>query len=82
MPSTSRTMSWCYGSIGILRAIYLASINMSNEASKTFALNELIKIAKMESSDYLLSMPIICHGFAGTVSIMTEMFVDTKNDVF
>lgn len=80
--STPRQMSWCYGSIGILRAMYLASIYMSNEENKIFATNELIKIAKMESNDYLLSMPINCHGFAGAVSIMTEMFVDTENEIF
>jgi len=77
-----RRMSWCYGSIGILRAMYLASIYMSNEENRFFAVNELVKIAKMEPNDYQLSMPIICHGFAGTASIMAEMYIDTENDVF
>lgn len=80
--SVPRPMSWCYGSIGILRAIYLASIYMSNKENKIFAKNELIKIAKMDTTDYMLYLPINCHGFAGTSSIMTEMYTDTKNDVF
>lgn len=75
-------MSWCYGSIGILRIMYLASIYTQNEKNKIHAINELIKIAEMEISDYILTMPVNCHGYAGTVSIMTEMYHDTKNDVF
>ena len=77
-----RPMSWCYGSLGILRSIYLASGYMSYKDIKSFAVNELTKIAKLKMEDYLLNMPNICHGFAGTVAIMSEMFLDTGNDIF
>jgi len=75
-------MSWCYGSIGVLRAIYLASVYTANREMENFAIDELVKIAQMEVGRYLLSSPIICHGFAGTVSIMDEMYRDTGNTVF
>jgi hypothetical protein len=75
-------MSWCYGSIGNLRAMFLASCNTENKEMEDYTINELVKIAQMDTKDYLLYLPYVCHGFAGTVSIMDEMFNDTGNIIF
>lgn len=75
-------MSWCYGSIGILRVMYLTSMYTQNKKIKMYAINNLKKIAEMKISDYMLLMPVNCHGYAGTVSIMSEMYYDTKIDAF
>lgn len=50
---------------------------MSNNKVKQFALNELLKIAEMELTDYLLTQPIVCHGFIGTAAIMNLMYLET-----
>jgi len=75
-------MSWCYGSVGILRVLYITGIYMSNDTIKHFALEELSKIAKMELSSYVLSQPIICHGYVGTAIILNLMYLDTKREEF
>lgn len=75
-------MSWCYGSVGILRALYIASASISNEETKSFVLDEMIKIAELDTSFYLLDSPIVCHGLAGVAIIMKKMYIDTKNNVF
>jgi len=72
-----RQMSWCYGSVGILRALYIAGILTCNDEVARFALDELVKIAKMDLSDYLLSQPIVCHGFIGTAAIINLMYLET-----
>jgi len=77
-----RQMSWCYGSLGVLRAMYLAAVYTSNDKNKNFVLQELKKIARIDKDDYMLSLPSICHGFAGTVAVMEEMYNDTKSDIF
>ena len=74
---TPKQMSWCYGSVGILRVLYLYGRSMPDEKISQFALDELIKIASMPVRDYLLSQPIVCHGFAGTAEIMNLMYLDT-----
>ena len=40
------------------------------------------KIAQMNISDYMLTSPILCHGFADTAAIMNEVYKDTKNPIF
>jgi len=75
-------MSWCYGSVGILRALYMSGIFTSNKKVAQFALSELIKITEMDLTDYLLVQPIVCHGFAGTAAIMNLMYLDTGKAEF
>jgi len=77
-----RQMSWCYGSIGILRAMYLAANYMNKADIKAFALDELVKIAQMDTERYLFKFANVCHGNASIVSIMDEMFRETGNVVF
>lgn len=75
-------MSWCYGSPGILRAIYIAAnaFNMSN--IKNMAVNEMKKISILDRSEYNLTSPIVCHGLSGMALIMRTMYEDTNELVF
>ena len=82
IPKISNRQSWCYGSIGILRALFLSSKYTNNKEIEDFSITELKKIAQLETVRYGLSSPIICHGFAGTVSILHEMYKDTGDEVF
>jgi len=75
-------MSWCYGSVGILRALYMSSVAISDDKVKMFAINELIKISQMDLSNYLLTMPIICHGLVGTAAILNLMYLETGKTEF
>ena len=75
-------MSWCYGSVGILRVLYLAATYISDKKLELLAINELMKIAKMSTSEYLLVEPNICHGLLSVALVMDEMYRDTKNSVF
>ena len=75
-------MSWCYSSIGILRALYLTSDNINNIPLKNFVVSEFIKISKLNNSYYYLSQPIVCHGFAGTAAVFKMMYLDTGNKKF
>jgi len=75
-------MSWCYGSVGILRALYISGVYMSNDKVMRFALDELIKIARMDLSSYLLVTPIVCHGYVGTAAVLSLMYQDTGRDEF
>ena len=78
-----RQQSWCYGSLGILQAMHNAAKQMGYEKEEDYATEALIKIADLPIPDYLLHAPIICHGYAGTVSVMDSMskniFYDMKN---
>jgi len=75
-------MSWCYGSVGILRVLYMSGVFMSDDTVKQFALEELIKIAMIDLPSYLLFQPIVCHGYVGTALIMNLMYLDTGREEF
>lgn len=79
---TAKQMSWCYGSVGILRAMYIAAISTKNKDIEQFVLNEFIKIAQMDVSNYRLNSPMVCHGYVGVATIMMEMYNDTGNSIF
>ena len=78
----ARQMSWCYGSVGILRSLYLAGVYTARAEIKKFAYEHLVRIASMKIDDYMLELPIVCHGFAGTAAIFDLMYRDTKEEVF
>lgn len=75
-------MSWCYGSIGILNSLYAAAKEKSDIRLKKFCVNELKKIALMDTRDYLLASPIVCHGLSGALLIFKRMYQQTKDEVF
>ena len=79
---TPNRQSWCYGSIGILRALYMSSRYTHNKELEDFSLSELKKIAQLSTPQFDLISPIICHGYAGTVSIFHEMYKDTGDEVY
>jgi hypothetical protein len=75
-------MSWCYGSVAILRVLYLSGVLTSNNEVEQFALDELIKIAEMNLVDFALKQPIVCHGFVGTAAIINLMYLETGRAEF
>lgn len=75
-------MSWCYGNVGILRSIFLASKAVKNEVLKNYVIKELEKIARLDLKFYNVDLPIVCHGWAGIALIMKKMYDDTAIEVF
>jgi len=49
---------------------------------KTFALEELLKIACQDLEKYALTQPIVCHGLIGTAAIMSMMYIETGRHEF
>ena len=74
-------MSWCYGPIGILRAIKLAGFALDSQELIEREQNNICKIAAMPSKDYFLDSPIICHGYAGLMSLFTIEYKEQANNV-
>lgn len=79
--SINDRMSWCYGSIGILRSMYLASLALNNKILKINVENMINDIAKLDLQAYKIESPIICHGYAGASSILRVFYEDTNNDI-
>lgn len=75
-------MSWCYGSIGILNSLYIAAKEKSDKELTEFCVNEFKKIALMDTRDYLLASPIVCHGLSGAALIFKRMYQETQDKVF
>ncbi|MSU02285.1 lanthionine synthetase C family protein [Tissierella pigra] len=75
-----RIASWCYGNIGISRSLYVASKNIGDEKMMKFSFENIEKIALMNILDYNLESPILCHGYAGLLSILNLTYKETKND--
>lgn len=74
-------MSWCYGSIGILRAIKLAGLALDSQELIEWEQKNIFKIAAMLSKDYLLNSPIICHGYAGLMALLTIEYKEHANHI-
>lgn len=70
--------SWCYGTPGIARSIYLGGKSISDQESISIAMNAFNDLCMMQDEDYMLISPIICHGYAGIVVSIDAMYLDTK----
>ncbi|MGG6448282.1 lanthionine synthetase C family protein [Pseudobacillus badius] len=74
--------SWCYGTPGILRAMYLAgkAINDKTVIQKTF--DDFKTIYRRPSKNWGLESPIFCHGKAGLLQITLTMEEDNPKNEF
>ena len=43
---------------------------------------EMKKIAELDTKEYMLNSPIVCHGLAGVALVMMKMYEDTQNGTF
>lgn len=62
-------MSWCYGTIGILRALKLAGMALDCSGLLAWHKRQIHNIACMDLEGYLLQSPTICHGYAGLMAL-------------
>lgn len=75
----SNRASWCYGTPGIARAIYLAGQAIEHEESVSLSLKAIDGLCKMSKNEWMLNSPTICHGYAGLLAVMEAMYIDTGN---
>lgn len=82
-PNTSVTIrptraAWCYGSLGIARALWIAANTLSDEHVRSTSL-ETIR-AVLRRPDYARNIPssTFCHGLAGLTYIVRRFAADTQ----
>lgn len=64
---------WCYGSIAIARALFIAGDSIDDKEISSWAFNVIEEKAKRSIYEYNLVSPTLCHGYAGILSILTRM---------
>ena len=73
-----KRMSWCYGSLGILRAMKIGTNAVSDEQNKRWIEKEVQSISKMDTKDYGFTSPILCHGYAGLLILLVAELRETS----
>lgn len=74
--------SWCYGTIGIARSLYIAGNAIKNQDILKFS-NEILEgISEMNIDSWMLQCSHICHGYGGALAIMEAMNKDNKNEKY
>lgn len=74
--------SWCYGSPGIARSMYMAGKTVNDEESSSIAIKSLYGICNMSENEWKLDSPTFCHGYSGLLSVIQMMCLDTGNTIF
>lgn len=75
-------VSWCYGNIGILRAMFLIGKYLNDRKLKIFSHDYMLGIANMQLEDFKVYTPILCHGYAGIIVIMELFYRETNEKEF
>lgn len=57
--------SWCYGMIGMYRALYLIAKNLNDIYLKNEVIEQVKLFKKSDINDYNLNCPTFCHGYSG-----------------
>ena len=78
-PNRVQRQSWCSGNISALYAIYKSSQLLNNSSIEKKIFYELQSIINLSINDYGLYSPIICHGYAGLLTIIRNMYDETIN---
>lgn len=71
--------SWCYGTPGIARVIYLAGNAINDVDSIQFALKAIDGLCNVEEDNWMLDSPTICHGYGGLLAVIQAMYMDRSD---
>ena len=69
--------SWCYGTPGIARAVYLAGRAIGDQEAVALSLRAMERIMERGIDSMGLECPTFCHGYAGAFRIFTLFARDT-----
>lgn len=74
--------SWCYGTPGISRSMYIASESIERKDISNLAEKAFAKMCnKNNINKWMLNSPTLCHGYSGILSIALLMVSDTGSEV-
>lgn len=68
--------SWCYGVLGVLRVLYLATEQLKLIEENKIIINCIIKISTLDIDKLDLICPTFCHGYSGVYHIYNEYLLD------
>jgi hypothetical protein len=71
--------SWCYGTPGIARALYLAGNALADRALCELAIAGIKGIFERGPRSWDLESPTVCHGLAGLLQVTLRMAHDTHD---
>lgn len=63
---------WCYGAIGIAKALFIAGNCIGDKDVSEWAYKILKEKAQFRIDEYMLESHTLCHGYAGVLSILTS----------
>jgi lantibiotic modifying enzyme len=73
---------WCYGAPGVAFALFMASCAMKDKELYTYAIDAMLNACVRLNSDNTLKCPSFCHGGAGVLAIIHQMYLATKMSIF
>lgn len=79
---SNKRMSWCYGSIGILKSLQVAATAMKKSKLEEWIYEQNVKIAEMPIEKFYLESPILCHGYAGASAYYRKMYDESHGSMF
>lgn len=71
--------SWCYGTPGIARAMYIAGTAINDKESIDIAIKAVEGLCQMDEDEWKFHSPTICHGYSGLLAVVQAMYTDTRN---
>ena len=82
-PVSKSRMAWCYGDLGVGRALWQAGKTFDNADWKEKGLEVLLKSTQRQSYDESLIRDAgICHGSAGLAMIFRRLYLETGRNEF
>lgn len=73
--------SWCYGTPGIARSIYISARAIGDDMYINLAKDSFYHLCKKKKcNEWDLNSPTICHGFSGMAIILKLMSYDENNE--
>lgn len=74
-------MSWCHGSLGILRALQLYAQSMSRTSLENWVINCFNIIANTGFEELNLDSPTFCHGVAGLLTTLRTVNYGKRDSI-
>lgn len=82
MNSKYRRAAWCYGSPGVATSLYMAGVAMNSAKIRQEANNIMKDVYNSSMNSWLITSPMICHGFSGILNIVYRLQeFEFKNDI-
>lgn len=73
---------WCYGAPGIAFSLFLAGCALKDTSIYDYAVDAMESVCQRFATQNMLSCPTICHGLSGLSTIVHQMHLATKSEIF